>query len=228
MKTPALLLLLATLVSCAEPASLPIDEATVVEPGVACRASQDGSPLVAERGIGGTGAPARTQIADRGIGGTGIVGVVTGFASICVDGLEVRFDKSVPVSINGAAATTGQLRVGQLVVINAGDPPIGPESLRQARMISVRYEVSGPIEAVDVHAGALIVAGQRVTVSPRTWVAGRFGVAGIYRGLPVSECATPHLRTTSHRPYNAWRAHAVWRSRSSKITRTRISAAAMQ
>jgi hypothetical protein len=176
MKLLAALLVLATLVSCAGPAPEPAREAAVFEPGAACRAGHYGGPTLAERGIGGTGAPAKTQVADRGIGGTGIVGVVTGFASICVDGLEVRFDKTVPVSIDGAAATSGQLRIGQLVVVNASLPAAGPNAVTQARTVSVRHEVSGPIEAVDVKSDTITVAGQPVTVLPSTWVAGRFGV----------------------------------------------------
>jgi hypothetical protein len=176
MKLLATLPLLATLVSCAGPAPGPVGETAVFEPAVACHASHYGSPTLAERGIGGTGSPARTQVADRGIGGTGIVGVVTGFASICVDGLEVRFDKTVPVTINGVVATSGQLRIGQLVVVNASSPAAGSDSVTQARTVSVRYEVSGPIEAVDVKSNTIVVAGQPVMVLPSTWVAGRFGV----------------------------------------------------
>jgi hypothetical protein len=47
-----------------------------------------GRPVIADRGIGGTVTPAEGQIFDWGTGGTGIVGVATGFASICVDGVE--------------------------------------------------------------------------------------------------------------------------------------------
>lgn len=171
MKFLAALLLLATLVSCAGPAPEPVEEAAVIEPGI-CRAGRNGGPLITERGIGGTGAPIRTQQADRGIGGTGIIGVVTGFASICVDGLEVRFDKNVPVSVNGSPATTKQLRVGQLVVIRTNAPVTEPDLVTQAQMISVRYEVSGPIEAIDTSSGAMMVAGQRIMVLPATWTAG--------------------------------------------------------
>jgi hypothetical protein len=176
MKILAALLLLATLVSCAGPAPEPIGEAAVVEPGVVCRIGHNGGPAVAERGIGGTGAPAKRQVSDRGIGGTGIVGVVTGFASLCVVGLEVRLDKAVPISINGTAATTGQLRVGQLVVVRASGSVSAPDSVVQVQTIAVRYEVSGPIEAVDIGSGAMMVAGQRVMVQPATWMAARFGV----------------------------------------------------
>jgi hypothetical protein len=176
MKTVAALLLLATLVSCAAPAPEPADTALVADPAVVCRFGHEGSPVVADRGIGGTGAPDRAKVVDRGIGGTGIVGVVTGFASVCVDGLEVRLDKSVPVSINGTAATAGQLRVGQLVVMDARLPATATDPAAQARTVAVRYEVSGPIEAIDVHADILTIAGQKVMILPSTWVAGRFAL----------------------------------------------------
>ncbi len=73
-----------------------------------------GAP-VAQKGLGGTGSP----VAEKGMGGTGIsvaennllpadeggiaiVGVITGFASICVDGVEEEtmiFRRSVACSI---------------------------------------------------------------------------------------------------------------------------------
>ncbi len=174
MKFFGALLVLLTLACCAGPQPEPPDETTVFEPGAGCRVGRDGGPAVADRGIGGTGISARTRTADRGIGGTGIVGVVTGFASICVDGIEVRLGKNLSVSINGAAATAKQLKAGELVVIEASGQETADHTIDQARTIAVRYEVSGPIEAVDTAAGAMMVAGQRVVVQPTTWVAGRF------------------------------------------------------
>ncbi len=173
MKVLAALLLLTTLVACAGPAPEPVGEAAVVEPAAACRADHDGRPLVADRGIGGTGAPANRQVADRGIGGTGVVGVVTGFASICVAGLEVGFDKRTPVSIDGTAGSAGLLRVGQQVVIKTGGVVPEPGLVARALTIDVRHEVSGPIEAVDAKTGTMVVAGQRVMIVPATWTAAR-------------------------------------------------------
>jgi hypothetical protein len=170
------ILLLAALVSCAGPAPEPVVEAAVFEPGMVCRVGRNGGPAVAERGIGGTGAAAKARVAERGIGGTGIVGVVTGFASICVDGLEVRFDRTVPVFIDGTAATPAQLLVGQLVVIKAGQSVSGPGQYAQARTIAVRYEVSGPVETMDDSTGTMTIAGQRVVVLPTTWMAARPGI----------------------------------------------------
>nr|WP_294544413.1 DUF5666 domain-containing protein [uncultured Rhodopila sp.] len=174
MKYFGALLVLLTLACCAGPQPEPPDEAIVFEPGAVCRVGHDGGPGIADRGIGGTGGPARTRTSDRGIGGTGIFGVVTGFASVCVDGLEVRLDKNLPVTVNGAAATAKQLRAGQVVAIEAGGQETAAHSVDQVRMISVRYEVSGPIEAVETAAGAIVVAGQRVMLLPTTWMAGRF------------------------------------------------------
>ena len=153
-------------------------------PGL-CRVGPDGGPLLSDRGIGGTGGPANATLtaergiggtgaplgavreADRGIGGTGIIGVVTGFASVCLAGQEVGLDPAVPVDIDGARGSLDQLRAGQVAVIEASGVP---GSLR-ARRVSVRHEVAGPIDAVGPD-GSVHVAGQRVALAPDAWGAG--------------------------------------------------------
>ncbi|WP_424812246.1 DUF5666 domain-containing protein [Roseococcus sp. YIM B11640] len=141
-----------------------------------CRIGPDGGPPVEtasdDRGIGGTGI--RVAEEDRGIGGTGIVGVVTGFASICVNGLHVAYDPALPVTFGEVAGPPSGLRVGQVVAVSAADRG----GAYRARSLAVRYEVSGPVEAVE--AGALKVAGQRVTVP-----AGTPGGTGWRVGDPV-------------------------------------------
>ena len=83
------------------------------------------NPQAAAPGIGGTGDVALkpgiggTGIDNGGIGGTGIVGVITGFASICVNGVEVHYDESMPVNDNGQTVKTGVLALGQVVVVKA-------------------------------------------------------------------------------------------------------------
>jgi Domain of unknown function (DUF5666) len=151
-------------------------EVDVVQPGVVCRAGKDGAPLVADRGIGGTGSSFSDHLADRGIGGTGILGVVTGFASVCIGGIEVRYDGDVPVDLDGNPSQLDQLRVGQVVAIKAASPVAGTSLPSWARAISVRTEVAGPIEAVEPGNGAMTIAGQRVVVSGTTWGASRFGL----------------------------------------------------
>jgi hypothetical protein len=135
--------------------------------GTVCRVGPDGGPVVVtDRGIGGTGTPEATPlIVDRGIGGTGIVGVITGFASVCVDGLEVAYDGSSVVDIDGTPASTADLRVGQIVAIQARESAVTPV----AKTISVRRQVTGRIEAIELGSGTLTVAGQPVSVPAGTW-----------------------------------------------------------
>jgi hypothetical protein len=126
---------------------------------------------LADRGIGGTGAPASIQTADRGIGGTGIIGVITGFASICLGGQEVGYDQSLPVLVDGRPGTPADLRAGQLALVDA----TGPEAGLQAQRVLIRHEVTGPVQSsfagstVDGPGSRMLrVAGQRVAVSAAT------------------------------------------------------------
>ena len=82
----AALVLVAAVAACGRPAPPARPEASVAADPAVCRVGPDGGPQLADRGIGGTGAPVLEtdrgiggtggpQLADRGIGGTGIVGV---------------------------------------------------------------------------------------------------------------------------------------------------------
>jgi hypothetical protein len=124
-----------------------------------CTARPDGSPVIGERGLGGTGLTSQdVQTADRGIGGTGIVGVITGFASICVNEAEIAYDAATPVTSEGQPVEPDALRAGQVVVIEAGgeDPP-------RARKVAIVYQVSGPVESVGD--ARIQVAGQPVSLA---------------------------------------------------------------
>lgn len=112
-----------------------------------------GAPL-AQGGIGGTGAPAR----EGGTGGTGIVGTITGFASICVNGVEVHYDDAVPVTENGIGGTVSRLAVGQVVAVEAGTSPRGLE----ARSIAIVHAYEGPVTAAHRGTEPLRVMGQSV------------------------------------------------------------------
>jgi hypothetical protein len=192
MKRLAILLLaLLSLAACVS-APRPGTPAAAVATPPRCRVGPDGGAPVTGRGIGGTGGPASQRAdrgiggtgapavrsADRGIGGTGITGIVTGFASVCVDGIEVALDDRATVDIDGGPATQAALRVGQLVAIKADQSDAEPIASR----VSVRHEVSGPVEAVlSVEPGLIVVAGQRVRINgkaagtllvqPGVWVA---------------------------------------------------------
>ena len=107
------------------------------------------------RGTGGTGQQARDS---SGTGGTGVVGVITGFGSICVNELEIHYDAKTPVSVNGQSGRAEQLAVGQMVAVRA----VGKGADLHARHIQVRHALVGRVEAVNQD-GRLKVWGQWVS-----------------------------------------------------------------
>ena len=114
--------------------------------------------------IGGTGAVAGAA-KDGGIGGTGIVGTVTGFASVCVGGLEVQYDEGTPVTVNGTESKASRLAVGQVIAIEAVTSARG----LVAQHIAVLHAVAGPI--TQMGPGVVQVMGQPVRVGVGTRVA---------------------------------------------------------
>ena len=147
-------LLLLGLACCSRTEPAPAPAVLAGEPRL-CRTGPDGARPVAERGIGGTGAPA-VRTVERGIGGTGIIGVITGFASVCVAGQEVALPDGVPARMDESSARLDDLRAGQVVAVDAAGEP----GALRAERIAVRHEVVGPVEAVGP--GTLTVAGQLV------------------------------------------------------------------
>ncbi|MCX7081129.1 MAG: DUF5666 domain-containing protein [Pseudomonas sp.] len=125
-------------------------------------------------GVGGTGAPIMQR--PGGTGGTGIVGTITGFASICINGVEVHFARDVPVSENGIAATSAQLAVGQVVAMEAVTSQRGLEAGR----ISILHIYEGPLTALPSASAPLRVMGQPVRLASGAWVA-----EGLRPGEPV-------------------------------------------
>ncbi|MEZ5704549.1 MAG: DUF5666 domain-containing protein [Burkholderiaceae bacterium] len=114
-----------------------------------------GAPQVSRAdpgGIGGTG-----QVASGGgLGGTGIVGVVTGFSSICVNGLRVTYEPDAPVWRDGRHADPGELAVGQVVALQAARQGGG----LRAQRIEVLDAVVGPVAAINAKTGHLALVGQ--------------------------------------------------------------------
>ena len=163
----ALLVLLLAACSARSPEPVP----QPARPAAACSAASQLNPAVQIPGLGGTGAVASTDpggiggtghMAQEGVGlgGTGIVGVVTGFASVCVNGVEVEVESDTPVQRDGQGASLHELAVGQLVAVRAQGA--GTE-VRAQRIEMLDAEV-GPVEVIDPDRQALRVLGQRVRV----------------------------------------------------------------
>jgi hypothetical protein len=110
-------------------------------------------------GLGGTGDVAA---GGNGMGGTGIVGTITGFGSICVNGVEIHYDSKTPTSIGDQPADAKGLAIGQVVSVNAQG--VGQEV--HARAIQVLYAVAGPVTRVDAANGRMQVLGQPVQMPP--------------------------------------------------------------
>ena len=121
---------------------------------------------VAEQGMGGTGISmaANTLLPNDTEGGIAIVGVITGFASICVDGVEVQYSASTPVFANGKASKLGQLAAGKMVMLKA--ERVGGQL--QARAIGMFDAVAGPVGKLDVARQQMQVMGQTVRVDKNT------------------------------------------------------------
>ena len=164
-----------------------------------------GTGQVAQRpGIGGTG-----QVADSGLGGTGIVGVVTGFGSICVNGLKVEYAPETPLQRDGQPVPHSALAVGQVVALQAVEQ--GPRL--QAGRIAVLDAAVGPLGTVDAATGRFTVLGEAATalvpadmasLKPGQWVR----VSG--QRLASGEIRATRVQTTP--PGSAWVSGTLSRS----------------
>ncbi len=122
-----------------------------------------GAPVAKGGGIGGTGdalseyalLPQNTE------GEVGIMGVVTGFASICVNGEEVQYESATPIYDNGKTAKLADLAVGKTVMLKVNSV----NGVLHARAIGLFNAVSGPVKGVDIARQQINVMGQTVNVN---------------------------------------------------------------
>ncbi|MBX3615674.1 DUF5666 domain-containing protein [Nitrosomonas sp.] len=135
--------------------------------GITTTESGIGGTGLHEGGIGGTGNPAggiggTGNVAnDGGIGGTGIIGIITGFASICVNGIEVHYDSNTTIQVDDQSAAVRDLAAGQLIAVRAS----GSGSELTARHIAIIHAAVGPISAIDYEKGEMRVLNQTVQLT---------------------------------------------------------------
>lgn len=142
-------------------------------------------------GIGGTGAPITAHAGDGdasnpepvgGIGGTGIVaalapgergrvvGTITRFGSICVNGLRIAFDPATPTMRDGRAIAAADLQVGQMVRVEV----VRSGAALKAQRMALLSSLVGTVTARDEDARVFRVLGQPVRLSRNTWI----GISG--------------------------------------------------
>lgn len=147
--------------------------------------------ICGDGGIGGTGAPIAAQAGGGdgshpepvgGIGGTGIlaklepgqpgrvVGTITRFGSVCVNGLKIVFEADTPAVRDGQAMPAADLKVGQMVRVEVARDGA---SLR-ASSIALLSSLVGTVTARDDAAREFRVMGQPVRLGRNTWI----GVSG--------------------------------------------------
>jgi hypothetical protein len=113
-------------------------------------------------GLGGTGIRSQAVAAHAkpgdGLGGTGILGTISGFGSIIVNGLELEYDRGTAVETDGKPAALEDLKIGQVV---QGVARMKGDKL-YLDTLEMQHAVTGPIERID-HAGeTMTVLGQSV------------------------------------------------------------------
>ncbi|MCH2169822.1 DUF5666 domain-containing protein [Myxococcota bacterium] len=110
-------------------------------------------------GIGGTGIAGDGS----GLGGTGIYGTVTGIGSVCVNGLQVRFDAGMKISVNGRPTDLASVEVGHVAWVRASADGLQDGSYR-AESMALYSAVVGVIEQVDAEKRRIVVSGKVVSV----------------------------------------------------------------
>ena len=115
-------------------------------------------------GLGGTGMVADSGgsgLGGTGMGGTGIIGEITGYGSIFVNGIEVEYDNDTNFTIDGKTAAAQQLEIGDVVEILTTDA----NQHTEAQIINLRHEIIGRVESVEPHTYSFSINGQSIVQS---------------------------------------------------------------
>lgn len=118
-------------------------------------------------GVGGTGISAGLAPGEE----AAVVGTITQFGSVCVNGEHVRYRVDTPTSLDGVVDTTRALQLGQVVRLHVVRDEQGE---LVARRIAVIDAVAGPVTERDEAGRWFSVMGRRVFLGPDTM----FGNAG--------------------------------------------------
>lgn len=114
----------------------------------------------------GLAAACGSALMGGGIAGTSsVVGAISGFGSVIVNGVE--FDtSSATVTIDGSPAAVSDLELGMVATVRG---VVAPGALRGvAQSVTSDDLLEGPIEAVDASATSLTVLSQQVVADPST------------------------------------------------------------
>lgn len=142
-------------------------------------------------GIGGTGLVAQNIVSE----GIGVIGEITGFGSIFVNGFEVENDDSTIISVNGRKVLKHAFEIGEVVEILTRDE----QPLTDAVLINIRHEVIGPVSAIDRSTKRFTILNQEVLVEnwPADIETGAFlAISGFRDGK--GQIHATHIATARH------------------------------
>ncbi|MFW5450773.1 MAG: DUF5666 domain-containing protein [Methylophagaceae bacterium] len=127
-------------------------------------------------GIGGTGKPIQKQIRTNnnsivfngsGIGGTGtpiqhtgvVIGTITGFGSICVNGIEIHYTSDTPLQRDDQfVKTDNSFAIGQVVAVSVS----GSGNEVTAKEMHILHTAIGPVSSINIANNEIEMLGQSI------------------------------------------------------------------
>lgn len=152
-----------------------------------------------------------------GSGGSGLAsGIVSGFGSVYVDGVEIEDAQSSNVVENAdGTTTTVALRLGQRVRVHQ-------DSLGAASQVTVEALVSGSVSTLDTATARITVAGQSVAVNSNTATGPLTVFGGGYLALAdVRTGDTVEVHGSMQPATQAGSGHTILATRIEKLPATR-------
>lgn len=120
----------------------------------------------------GTGDQLATNSGDgSGIGGTGIVGTITGYGSIYINGQEIFLQRNTRIEEHGKIHAATHLAIGMRAEVLADED----NGRLIARLISLRSAVVGPVQAINIKSKHITVMGQNVVLATKSFNGVRIG-----------------------------------------------------
>ncbi len=131
-------------------------------------------------GLGGTGMQANSN---GGLGGTGIVGEITGFGSIFVNGIEIEHDEKTEYTVNAKPSIQPEFSVGDVVEVLTSDA----NTYTYAKIINIRHELIGKVESVEPQTFSFTVLGQTVVQAINNRQSPKVGDTVAVSGVRIDE-----------------------------------------
>lgn len=155
-------------------------------------------------GVGGTGIVASLKPGEE----ASVVGTLTRFGSVCVNGEHVRYAPDVPTDVDGQSGTPRDLQLGQVIRLRVVRDDDGDLS---ARRIAVVDAVVGPVTERDDAGRRFAVMGRWLRLGDDTM----FGNAGsavpeLGVAVGVSGIAAPDGTLVATRVQAAWRGERAY------------------